>query len=369
MIKLKTEVFDGKQYINLHDQIYYIENEARGIRDKFWIKRIPSKFFVDDYKYIHMLFKYNRNDQSCEDWGEVFSSKIAKQIGVNAVDYYLCEVDEDDNFGRRGGVLCGSYFESDRQYEMSVHALQTIYSQFHHNEDTNETNKELNTVYSILDDMRDITPELPEEDEEKMQKKAKTDLLIQCLFDFLLAQTDRHWLNTTFLIYENGDKFFMKKSAAYDNGCIAFLKKKLSAITGMSREIGENPINSIQLNNMMSKYIPMMGIKTSTVKLAPSHTGERGVKLKVDLSKKEKFLDELTDEILNNPEVAIFYTLFKRDFDMDKVVDQIRKDGDNPPPEVIKMISDVIIYQTNQIEMILRKKLANIHAEEREDGR
>ena len=166
MVKLKLEQIDGKDYINFHDQIYFIEDEARGIRDKFWMKRLPSKFLPEDKKNIHMLFKYNRNDQSCEDWGEVFASRIAKQTGVPVVDYYLCEYDNNKEKGK--GVLCGSYFESDKQYEMSAHALQTVYSEFSHDGDTNITNKELNTVYSLLEDMRSVTADLSEREEMMM---------------------------------------------------------------------------------------------------------------------------------------------------------------------------------------------------------
>lgn len=354
---------DNKKHAVLHDRLYDVKVESRGRKPKIWLVMDKSKNEHTPIKNRQMLCKLGRTNSSCDNWGEVFASHIGKQMGVDIVDYYM--VDYEENKKHYNGVLCGSYFLADQQYEMSVKDLQTIYTPLKIDEKTLKTSKPINTVYSIMSDLDKII-DFPPEKKEFVMKSLKKKLLIQCLFDYILAQTDRHWLNTTFLIYDKNGSININKADCYDSGNIAFLQRKLVSLMGISREIGKDPLNSPLLKQKMEGYLPMMGIKTSTVNLTPASNGEVGNKMKVDISKKPAFINELTDEILHNPNLADFFIRFKNNFSMDKVLSAIKKEGDEPPQELVKLINDVISYQINDIDKVLKSKLKKIHEEDME---
>lgn len=367
MIHLKAiEDEDTKEkHIILRDRYYDVKEEHRGKKRKFWLE-MDSVDTETPLSMRKMLCKLGRNDVSCDNWGEIISSKIGKQMGVNIIDYYLAEYEEDGNV--YNGVLCGSYFVSEQQYEMSVKDLQTIYTSLYLDRNTLETNKPVNTVYSILNDLSEII-DFPDERKEKVLKYLKKELLIQCLFDYILGQSDRHWLNTTFLVYEKNGEVYINKANCYDNGNIAFLQRKLISLQGISKEIGKDPLNSPLLKKKMESYIPMMGVKTSTVKLATTSDGQIGAKMVGDVSARDKFIDELTDEILVDFDLASFFNDFKNNFSMEDVVKAIKNEGYEPPAEIIKLVNDVITYQVDSLDKVLNMKLNKIRSEDREFGR
>jgi len=353
---------NDKKYAVLHHRYYDVKEEHRGKKPKIWLVMNDSDLTSTPINLRHILCKLGRTNLSCDNWGEIFACNIAKQMGVNAVDYYL--VDYEENGEMHNGVMCGSYFVNDDQYEMSVHDLQSIYTNLHIDPETLETDKPINTVYSILKDLEEII-DFPEPRKSKVLKSLKRQLLEQCLFDYLLCQSDRHWLNTTFLIFEKDGEVYITKAACYDNGNIAFLQRKLVSLQGISKEIGKDPIHSPLLQQKMDKYVPMMGVKTSTVKLEPTSDGQIGSKMRGDISKKDEFIDEITEEILHDPDLAALFTKFKYDFSMGKVLKDIERGGDNPPPELVKLVNDVIMYQINSLDTVLNAKLEKIHEEER----
>lgn len=365
MIYLKAiEDDDTKQkHVILHDRYYDVEEEHRGKKRKFWLEMKPSSTDFTPINMRKMLCKLGRNDVSCDNWGEIISSKIGKQMGVDIIDYYLVEYEEDNKI--YNGVLCGSYFVSEQQYEMSVKDLQTIYTSLYIDYNTLETNKPVNTVYSILDDLSRII-DFPDERKESVLKNLKKELLTQCLFDYILGQTDRHWLNTTFLVYEKNGDIHISKANCYDNGNIAFLQRKLVSLQGISKEIGKDPLNSPLLKKKMDSYIPMMGVKTSTVKLATTSDGQIGAKMLGDISARDNFIDEITDEILVDPDLSVLFCNFKNNFSMEKVIKSIKNEGYEPPTEIIKLVNDVITYQVDSLDKVLHSKLDMIHRGDRE---
>lgn len=352
---------NNKKYAVLHHRYYDVKEEHRGKKPKIWLVMNDSDVSSVPIGLRHILCKLGRTNLSCDNWGEIFACNIAKQMGVNAVDYYL--VDYEDNGEKHNGVMCGSYFVNEDQYEMSVKDLQTVYTDLQINYETLETDKPINTVYSILKDLEEII-DFPEPRKTKVLQSLKKQLLEQCLFDYLLGQSDRHWLNTTFLVYEKGGEVYITKAACYDNGNIAFLQRKFVSLQGISREIGKDPIHSPLLQSKMDSYIPVMGVKTATAKLEPTSDGQIGSKMRADKSKKDVFIDELTDEILHNPDLANLFAKFKYEFSMDKVLKDIERGGDNPPPEIVKLVNDVITYQINSLDVVLDAKLQKIHEEE-----
>ena len=74
MTDIKLEKINDQLCANLHGRIYSIVEESRGIREKFWMKRTGKHLYYESPINSRILFKFNRNDVSCEDWGEVFFS-------------------------------------------------------------------------------------------------------------------------------------------------------------------------------------------------------------------------------------------------------------------------------------------------------
>ena len=192
---------------------------------------------------------------SCENWGEVYASRIAKAIGVPCVEYYMATYEENGKVAK--GVMCGSYKKNEAEIEATAYDVQTMQT---------EDVQNINTVEGLMRNLMLIVPE--NEDKKFYYSYLRNSLIKQCIFDFLLAQTDRHWFNTTFLLYVENGIFNIRKAECYDNGCIAFLKRKYSAIEGISREIKVQGKNSQRLHDLLKDYVPMMGIKTATTELA-----------------------------------------------------------------------------------------------------
>lgn len=367
MIYLKAveDEYAQRKHVILNDRYYDVKEEHRGKKRKFWIEMKSLGMASAPIRMRKMLCKLGRNEVSCDNWGEIISSKIGKQLDVNIIDYYLVEYEEDNNI--YNGVLCGSYFVTDSQYEMSVKDLQTVYTSLYVDHDTLETNKPVNTVYSILDDLDKII-DFPDERKERVMKNLKDEMLIQCLFDYILAQSDRHWMNTTFLVYEKNGEVYITKADCYDNGNIAFLQRKFVSLQGISREIGKDPLNSPLLKKKMDTYVPMMGVKTSTVKLAPTSDGQIGAKMLSNISARENFIDEITDEILVNPKLSLLFHAFKNKFSMQDVVRSITNEGYEPPAEIIKLVNDIITYQVDSLDKVLNAKLDKLHQEDDKNG-
>lgn len=348
MINIKLERVNDQLCANLHGRSYSIVEESRGVREKFWMKRTGKHLYYESPIHSRILFKFNRNDVSCEDWGEIYFSKLCNNMGIPCVTYTLAQAyDENDNF-LGNGVMCGSYKRSVSESEFSVYDLQMGNDGTHLNCNADK----INTVDGIIEGVRNNFDNLLENDIVTL----RNELIIQAIMDFLCCQSDRHWLNTTILVYGSPQKTYIRKAPCYDNGCIAMLKRKQSAIEGMSKEIGKKGKDSEFLAAQLSKFCPMFGIKTSLVELKPEKNGfnrNERVKIKSPKASREIFLDEIADEILTNPPIAIFFSDLRRLIEkqgidglgFQKIHNGLEAEG-NPPPECIeKMIRDVFGHQ------------------------
>jgi len=208
---------------------------------------------------------------------------------------------------------------------------------------------------------------VPKKDHKFYRPYLRNQLIKQCIFDFLLAQTDRHWFNTTFLLYTENGVFNIRKSECYDNGCIAILKRKYSAIEGITREINVEGENSKRLNDLLKDYVPMMGIKTPTVEINRSKDSEENKKLKVKKETRSIFLNELTDEILNNPEIALFYKNVKKYLNVALITQFLEREKTPVPKAVAQIVEMVAGYQLNVIDSLIYEKINNIHKTEEEE--
>ena len=381
MVEFKDIEMDGKEYLEIHDRVYQRKENPVGVRDKFWIVMRGGKNIDEDPYVTDILFKYNRNDVSCEDNGEVISSRFYRRIGLKAVEYYFARYYKKDG-SVVDGVVCGSFKKHKDEIETSAYTLQTSYTEFYFDPETGEANKELNTVASIMDDLKTLAGDnklLLD-----MLPAINTTLDKQCLLDFVFAQTDRHWLNTSFLEYFSQGQYLIKTAKCYDNGCIAYLKRKRQALVTIMNQVKGDYINSPRMAELMENYCPMFGYKTSTVNIDVDRYNKVGhpQKLKLKDPKKHKaiFLDEMAERILTNGEMAFFYKnmlkVLKYDektkqIDPSYLFDEIAIADREVDPVAREAVTAVVTYQINEIEKVLTKKLADykMKLEEEEENR
>lgn len=367
MIEFKDCYIDGKKYIDIHEKIYSIKENPVGVREKFWIVRRGGNLIVESPSVTDILFKYNRNDVSCEDSGEVISSRFYRRIGLKAVEYYFARYyKEDGTFV--DGVMCGSFKKHRDEIETSAYTLQTSYTPFYFDKETGEANKQINTVYGIMSDLEYLSEGNSLLTE--MLPSIKSVLTKQCLLDFVFAQTDRHWLNTSFLEYFAHGNYLIKTAKCYDNGCIAYLKRKKQALVTIMNQVKGDYINSPRMEELMDKYCPMFGLKTTTVVIDVDRYNKvqnpQKLKLKDPRKARQIFVDELTDEILVNANTAVFYKdLLKtlnynpknKSIDPSYLFDEIGIADKEIDPVIQEMVTAVVTYQINEIEKTLEKKL------------
>lgn len=380
MIEIKELEIDGKLRVELQGRLYSVRDNPIGVREKFWIVRRGGNVIVESPQVTDMLFKYNRSSVSCENLGEVLACNIFQVVGLPTVDYFLAKTTKLDGT-EVDGVLCGSFKASNREIETSVFTVQTVYTDMEFDKETGEViNKEINTVNSIMNDLSATFP--GENNGSFFFPYIKNSLIEQALMDFITAQTDRHWLNTTFLENYKDVHHVIRKSRCYDNGCIAFLKRKQEAVRTIVGEIKGDYLNSPRMKLMMDKYCPMFGIKTSTVKIDTraykKYNSIERLTLKDNIKNvKNKFIDELTDEIIYNPEISMFYKnmLYSLkynestgDIDLSPVVNELKLRGDTLPYEILEMTKGVMIYQINELEKTLDKKMEDIRKNRKEEA-
>ncbi len=368
MVEIKEVEHDGEKLLEVWDRVYSREENPIGVRSKFWAVRRGGKLIFEPPIVTDLLFKYNRNDLSSEDIGEVISSKFYKLCGLNVVDYYSAEFTDIE--GKKvTGVICGSYKRTNTEVETSGYALQCALTPFSYNKNTGEACKEINTVYGFIDDLDFIYGDTPQK--EKFLTIIKNELIKQSLLDFLIAQSDRHWTNTTFLEYFNKDhEYRIRKASCYDNGCIAFLKRKREAIDTFASMIDGDYLSSPVMKSLMDKYCPMFGIKSSTclidTRVANKYNRFDKIKINPDPKVKDVYLKELVDEIMHNAEIAFFYIKLKesigynpsdKSINLKPMFKSLQDNGEDIPKSIEELVTGIITYQVNQIEQELIKTI------------
>jgi len=374
MVEVREVEFDGKKYIEVGDRLFDRKVNPVGVREKFWaVKRGRNPLIQETPKVTDILFKFNRSMITNEDYGEIIASKFQRLCGLKSVEYVTCKFTDIEGV-EHFGVMCGSFKKSNDEIGTSGYRLQTQYTNFSFDKATGKPNKPINTVYSFLRDLEDLLDD--HEYKEFFLEEIKTGLLMQALLDFILAQTDRHWLNTEFIENFNNNQYSIRKAHTYDSGCIAFLKRKRETIATYANMIKGDYLNAPIMHTIMNKYCPMFGIKTCLVKIDTKKAEKYCEVEKIDVvntkENKDAFLDELTDEIMHNPEIAFFYIKLKEAFNYNKqtglldlniLFDVLKRNGEEIPDEIRELVTAVINYQINEIEKELTKKIYKINSE------
>ena len=205
----------------------------------------------------------------------------------------------------------------------------------------------------------------------------KFGLLFQAYCDFLLGQTDRHWLNTEFIENFNNGNYSIRNASVYDSGCIAFLKRKTDTIKTYASMIKGDYLNAPIMHTIMNKYCPMFGVKTCLVKVDTKKAAKycEVEKIDVDNSQENKaaFLSEITDEILHNPDMGLVHIKLKETFkynprtkllDLSMLFELLKRNGEEIPNEVKEVVTAVVNYQFNEIEKEMTRKINQIYGKE-----
>lgn len=375
MVEVKEVEFDGKVRIEIGDRLYSKKINPVGVRKKFWaVRRGNNPLIQEPPKITDLLFKFNRCAITNEDYGEIIASKFQRLCGLKSVEYITCKV-TDINGEDHYGVMCGSYKKDNREIGTSGYRLQTQYTDFDFDKITGKPSKPINTVYSFLRDLDILLEDHPYKND--FLEDIKKGLLMQALLDFILAQSDRHWLNTEFIENFNNGTYSVRKAHTYDSGCIAYLKRKREAIKTYASMIKKDYLNAPIMHTLMEKYCPMFGIKTCLVKIDVKKAEKycEVEKINVDATKENRqaFLNELTDEILNNPDLAYFYIKLKEQFNYDRktkfldlsmLFEVLKRNGEEIPEEIKEIVTAVVNYQVNEIEEALTKKIYKVNSED-----
>lgn len=366
MFNLQFIEKDGKEYVITNDTVYLVVDDYRGVREKFWIVEVDRNGQIKE-NGKSKLFKYNRNEVSCENWGEIFANAVANEIGVDCVKYEQANLYSKNGELITTGVICDSYKENMNSLEYSGFSIQSRVANHLFDNFNGQTISNINTVVGFTECISDIFDGVLSEEE---IQSIKNELTKQAIFDFVLAQTDRHWFNTTFLIDDVDGNLQVSKASAYDNGCCAYLKRKESSIEGMSKEIGKAGKDSPYLTNKLEQYCPMFGFSTSTVELDQKNLSKLIIP---DAEKgREIFLTEICNEIATNPEIAIFFkslvTRIQSKNFIPKILGKLAERGEEPPIYVTKMVKDVMEHQVDVINDFLHIMLNQLNDNEMKIG-
>lgn len=377
MVEIYEIEMDGKEYYQIVDRVYSRKENPVGVRDKFWIVRRGGNVIEEDPLVTDILFKYNRNNVSCEDNGEIISSRFYRRAGLKAVEYHFARFHKRDGTFV-DGVVCGSFKKHRSEIETSAYTLQTSYTEFDFDKETGVANKQINTVEGIMKDLNSLASD--NAFFKQMLPSIEFNLYKQALLDFTFGQTDRHWLNTAFLEYFAHGEYLIKNAKCYDNGCIACLKRKRQALVTIMNQVKGDYLESPRMKELMDNYCPMFGIKTSTVVIDIDRYNKVGnpQKLKVKDPKKSKeiFLEELADKILTNVDMVWFYKdVLKtlnydektKSVDLSYMFEEIAIADKKIDPVVQEMVTAVVTYQIGEIEMAIKKKLADYKAMQEEE--
>ncbi len=330
MFMIKIKKINNNQVV-LNGNTFETFEETRGKREKFWIGGLYSNRKRD------FLVKIDRNETSCESFGEVLFSELCKMVNFPCVNYHLVKVENE--YGEiTDGVACENYNTSDKDMEISGFNLGHTYSFLQYDNQNGKKIDPQNNIDFYLKAIKYLGPDIQEEN----LTIIRNDMLKLALMDFLTLQGDRHWYNISFsmncLFGENS----LSLTKAYDNGSCFLLNRGIKKIQDYSEQF----LRCKNIGNLIEDYtltkMPLLGISTTTSKLDEE---KDGMKVLIGTRSKEDYLNfkkELAHEILTNPEIYNFYIKLKQNLNVKQAVDNLNKKGDIIP-ECVSNVASIIL--------------------------
>lgn len=356
---IKIVQIDKNTAIDASGCRYTIADDARGMNDKFWIKKENGEF-LDSY-----LVKFStRKDGTLSDLNlnnEVICSRICSELNLYHVDYDYCEfVDLDGN--SKYGVISQNYRKTPNRIEVNGKSVHNSYCEWCYDNNFGKIPEvEINTVYTYIEQLKTrfvsrrmiMSPET--------ENRLKIELLTLALFDFCICQIDRHWGNIGWLhnnIFED-DTFKIQLLPIYDNECSFLLdditQEKLDQLIEYINSPKKKQI-AIDMVNRKKYNSPYLGVKTSLVHIKDHEKGFLVPNSFNDgnLSNAAIFAREMAQEINAHPELKAVYERIKS-FDINKLLD-----GPNILPESKSHLKEVYAFVWNTRVNLLSNALEEL---------
>lgn len=338
-----------KMYFN-PNSTYNLHDDQRGANCKFWIKSsaIPNG----------LLFKYpelrSNGEIMANSYGELLVSLICDRLDISHTPYYPCRF-QLKNGTTLVGTICPSYRTKEYDTEYSASNITTRYIQSQYDNNYGKISPiKYNTVYEYLKEIKDLYPKVVQV---SGINQLKTSLLKLALLDFATMQVDRHWGNFGFLNNSQKGMRTIMVTPIFDNGCSFNGDKPISKMSTLSHAIDHNRKWEKHVIDPMIKgkeNAPLLGIKTPLVTLKDEHALIKRKYYDGEPSNVEIFADEITNEILENKNIARFYqSMCKLD------VEEIFEKSAYFPPEVINVASKIWQGRMKILENCLEQKRSN----------
>ena len=248
---------------------YIIDDENRGVNDKFWLKK-ENGTFQESY-----LVKFStRKVGTISDlnlYNEVVCSRLCERLGLKHVDYEFCEFVELDGTVKKG-VICQSYKEDPNWIETNGRALHESFGLYWYDNNNGIIPKlELNTVYAYIEEIKTRFQSRRMTMSEETENRLIDEMDELAVFDFGTCQIDRHWRNVTWInnnMYDDR-KFKVGLVPIYDNECSFLLdditEENLQKLIENIRNPKKKQV-AIDMVNKKRYNSPYLGIRTSLVR-------------------------------------------------------------------------------------------------------
>ena len=335
---------------------YAINDDARGVNEKLWIKKVDGEF-LDSYLIKFSTRKPNTLNE-LNLYNEVICSKICEQLGLYHVDYELCDfVDLDGSI--RHGVISQNYRKTPNRVEVNGKSIHNQFCEWCYDNNFGKIpDIEVNTVYTYIEQLktRFVTRKMIMS--EATENRLTNELLTLALFDFCTCQIDRHWGNVGWLhnnIFEDED-FKIQLLPIYDNECTFLLddmtEENLLKLVENINTPKKTQI-AIDMVNRKKYHSPYLGIKTALVRIKDT---ERGFLVPLSYGDSNESnaavaARELAHEINTRPEMKELYDRLQS-FDIQKMLDNT-----DVIPESQSYIKDVYAFVWNTRVKLLNQAM------------
>lgn len=359
---MKNFVYDNDNNTYSDGQsIYNIKLDSRGIREKLWLHDQDIIKQAKDYSNSNYMVKYNRNDNTCEVYGEILYYAFLKSCGANCTKYELAQLSQTVNGVEitHHGVICPTYKNNRNEFDFSGYDLFRYYNL---SKIDNSGNLPINTIASYIKCVKS----LGFADDEDTIRQIKRDLIKMTFFDYVTYQTDRHWENIAFILnsekQENKNGSNVRVASSFDNGCCFLFKRKEVGLNTISNQLrvakkhNDTLTYSAIIDQISNKCVSYLGIKTSMCSYSIDDYDIYQPRLKVSAvdNWEQIYLNELCYAISKDEELSQFFK-DKELFKIDNARKVLESQGDTVPEPLMYLANELVNHRVNQVYKTLEK--------------
>lgn len=297
------------------DKVYYLSEDIRGKRPKFWLVDETKEGVVNRY-----LFKKNYNSSSREDVGEVFMSYLGQQdIDVSIVDAQFAQF---KNREVAKGIISENYKGDDlSMLEFSGETLLKQYSMLYADNNKGEIPVITNSIKCYMDALTYCYPVFSE----KQLQQVRDDMVKCSVVDYLFRQTDRHWQNISFLLSESNLTPNISLAPMFDNGNIAFLNRSEKKVLQYAKQLerGDKSFAHSLKGSVIDKNLPALTIDSPVLTTLSELDYYEFLFAEVFPEAASVYEHDLAKEIVSNPRIAEFYEKLSRNLSVSQVFEMM----------------------------------------------